>query len=465
MGAVEIRKRLDDCFRILTGGARGSLPRHQTLRGAVDWSYDLLSPDERTVFQRLASFSGGFDLDAAEGVCGFGDVGAGEVFDHLSRLVDKSLAVCERSERDLVRYRLLEPLRQYAAEKLSEGGDAETVAERHFDCYAALSELAYGERIELASPWLDRLERDHDNLRAALAWAARHDPEAELRLAGALGWFWHLHSHFSEGRQRLRRVFDGGGSRTRERARSLWAASSLALLQGDLADGRRLAEESLSVWRELGDSREVALALEPLGWSLWFADDNPAALDCFEESLKIHRELGDERLINRATLNICQVLVSDWEVERAEPMAEKALAVAVKHGEPRDIHNGHHFLADCALIRGDVREAERRYCESLRAAAAYGDRFEMTYEVEGVAMAVAGQGREVKALRLAGAVSAERDALNAHVTIRFWDELVSRYIGEAEKRVGSEAFAAERRYGETMGFKDAIDYALETERD
>ena len=112
-----------------------------------------------------------------------------------------------------------------------------------------------------------------------------------------------------------------------------------------------------------------------------------------------------------------------------------------------------------------MREAERRYGESLRAAVVYGDRYEMTFEVEGVAMAVAGQGRDVKAMRLAGAVAAERDALNAHVRIRFWDELVSRYIGEAAERVGTEAFAAERRYGETMSFNEAIDYALATERD
>ena len=465
MAAAEIRARLDDCFRLLTGGARGALPRHQTLRGAVDWSYELLSPDERIVFQRLASFAGGFDLDAAESVCGFGDTDAAEVFNHLSRLVDKSLVVCERSETDVVRYRLLEPLRQYATEKLSESGEAEMVAERHFDYYAALSDRAYDERIELASSWLDRLEREHDNLRAALAWAARHDADAELRLAGALGWFWHLHSHFSEGRQRLRRAFDYGKSRTREMARALWGASSLALLQSDLAEGRKLAEESLSIWRELGDSKEVALALEPLGWSLWFADDNRAALDCFEESLRIHSELGNERLINRATLNICQVLVSDWDVERAEPMAEKALAVSVEHGEPRDIHNAHHFLADCALIRGDVQEAERRYGESLRAAVAYGDRYEMTFEVEGVAMAAAGQGRDVKAVRLAGAVAAEREALNVDVRIRFWDELRSRYLEEAAKRVGAEAAAREKGYGKTMSFKDAIDYALAVERD
>ena len=465
MGAAEISKRLDNCFRILTGGARGSLPRHQTLRGAVDWSYDLLPPDERTVFQRLAFFSGGFDLDAAESVCGFGVLDAAEVLDHLSRLVDKSLAVCERSECDVVRYRVLEPLRQYAMEKLAESGDLETAAARHFDYYAALSERAYDERNEHASSWLDRLERDHDNLRAALDFAARHDADAELRLAGALGWFWHLHSHFSEGRQRLRRVLGDGRRRTRETARALWGASSLARRQSDLAEGRRLAEESLSIWRELGDSKEVALALEPLGWSLWYADDNPAALDCFEESLQIHRELGNERLINRATLNICQVLVSDWEVGRAEPMAQNALAAAVEHEEPEDIHNAHHFLADCALIRGDVREAERRYGESLRAAVEYGDRFEMTFEVEGVGMAVAGQGRDAKAMRLAGSVAAERDALNVEVRIRFWDELVSRYIGEAAKRMGAEAAETEKRRGKTMGFKEAIDYALATERD
>ena len=135
MSASEIRKRLDDCFRFLTVGPRGSLPRHQTLRAAVDWSYDLLTTEEQILFCRLAIFRGGFDLDAIESICGNSPLEPDEILDHLTRLVDKSLVLSDRSASDLVRYRILEPLRQYAMEKLTESGEAKSIEANHLHHY------------------------------------------------------------------------------------------------------------------------------------------------------------------------------------------------------------------------------------------------------------------------------------------------------------------------------------------
>jgi non-specific serine/threonine protein kinase len=463
MSAGEIRRRLDDCFRILAGGSRAALPRHQTMRAAVDWSHDLLAEPERVLFRRLAVFAGGFDLDAAETVCAGDPLQGSEVLDHLGRLVDKSLVVCEPSD-DETRYRLLEPLRQYAAERLAQAEDGASVSRRHFDHFAALADRAYDERIERSADWLRRLERDHDNLRTALSFAASSDPGGELRLAGALAWFWFLHSHLTEGRDRLRVVLDRPRERTRLTARALWGASVLAAVQGDADAARPPAEESLAILGELGDVREAALALEAIGWSHWFAGENPAALDRFEESLRLHCQGGNERLINRAMLAICQVLVSDWEVDRAEPIAREALEVAERHQEIRDIHNAHHFLADCALIRGDVEAAERGYADSLRAAMAYGDRVEMTFEIEGIAMALAGQGRDGKALRLAAAAAAERRALNADPRVPFWETLKERFLGAAAERQGQDAAGRSRREGGALGFDEAIRQALDSGR-
>ena len=460
MSAADIRGRLDDCFQLLTAGARGALPRHQTLRAAVDWSHELLSGPERTLFRRLAPFRGGFDLEAVEGTAGFGDLPPSDVLDHLSRLVEKSLVVSERAADDSVRCRVLEPLRQYAAEKVAGAGEAEETARRHFAHYAELADRAYEERTARATEWVERLERDHDNLRAALDWAAGHDPDGELRLAGALAWMWQLHSHFSEGRRWLRRVLERPRGRTREAARALWGASSLAVWQGDLAAGTAPGEESLAIWRELGDKREVAMALEPIGFSRWMAADHAGAYEAFEEELAIYRELGDERLANRATLNICQVLVSESRVDEAERLSEGALALAREHGELREIHNAHHFLADCALIRGEAELAARRYAESLRAAVAYGDRFEMQYEVEGVAMAVAGLGRDGEAVCLAAAAEAEREALKSSASVAFWDALEKRYLGPAAERLGPAAAAQARAEGRALGFEAAVQRAL-----
>ncbi len=459
MSAAEIRKRLDDCFRLLTVGTRGSLPRHQTLRAAVDWSYDLLITEEQLLFRRLAVFRGGFDLDAIENVCGNPPLEGDEILDHLTRLVDKSLVLSDRSASDLVRYRILEPLRQYGMEKLTESGEGESIEINRLHHYTAVAERAYQERIEKEAAWMEHLERDHDNLRAALVWSSDHDPAASLKLAGALGWFWVLHSHFSEGRRWLRHVLAGEHTSTRETARALCAASALAAFQGDYME-QEPAEEGLATWRKLDDKREITLALDSIGWHLLLAGNKDAGMKAFEEALQISQELGDERLINRVSLGICQVLVTEFDVERAEPLAQKCLPIALQFDDPRDIHFAHHFLADCALIRGDVNTSLKKYADSLRAAVRLGDRFEICFEIEGIAMSVAGLGNDLKAMRLQGAVDAEHESLRSVVNIPFWDQLKERYLAPAEKRLGSDAVAAEKRIGRSMGFEVAIEYAL-----
>jgi predicted ATPase len=459
MSASEIRKRLDDCFRFLTVGTRGSLPRHQTLRAAVDWSYDLLTTEEQMLFRRLAIFRGGFDLDAIENICGNPPLEPDGSLDQLTRLIDKSLVLSDRSASDVVRYRILEPLRQYAMEKLTESGEAKSIEANHLRHYTTVSEHAYQERIEKEAAWMEHLERDHDNLRAALTWASDHDPAGALQLAGALGWFWVLHSHFSEGRRWLRHVLAGQRPRSRESARALCAASALAAFQGDHMESEP-AEEGLAIWRELGDKRETALALDSMGWRLWIVGDNEAALKTFEEALSILHGLGDELVVNRITLGICQVLISQFDVDRVQPMAEKCLPIALKYDVPRDIHFAYHFLADCALIRGDVNTSLKTYVDSLRAAVRLGDRFEIAYEIEGIAMSLAGLGQDSKSIRLEAAVRAEHESLHTSVSIPFWEQLKQRYLLPAEQRSGSDAAAEEKQIGRSMGFESAIDYAL-----
>lgn len=459
MSAAEIQRRLDDCFRILTVGSRDSLPRHQTLRAAVDWSYDLLTSGEQMLFRRLAEFRGGFDLDAIENVCGNPPLNRDQVLDHLTRLVDKSLVLSDRTASDLVRYRILEPLRQYAKEKLIQSGESDLIARLHLDHYMSLAERAYEQRIEKEAFWLEHLERDHDDLNAALTWASEHDPASALRLAGALGWFFVLHSHFSEGRRWLRHVLTGVHTQTRETARALSAASALAAFQGDFIE-QEPAEEGLAIWRKLGDKREIILALDSMGWHLLLGGNKEAAMKAFEEALKISQELDNERLINRVSLGICQALVTEMDVEHAEPLALKCLPIAVQFDDPRDIHFAYHFLADCALIRGDVASSLNKYTDSLRAAVRIRDRFEICFEIEGIAMSLAGLGHDAKALRLQGAVEAEHESMRSVVNIPFWFQLKERYLSPAEKRLGADSTAAEKQTGRSMGFEAAIEYAL-----
>ena len=465
MAPAEIERRLDDCFRVLSGGRRGGPARHQTLRAALDWSHDLLSEPERVLYRRLAVFAGGFDLEQAESACGFGDLPEGEVLDTLGRLVDKSLVVSRRDDEDRTRYRLLEPLRQHAEEHLRTAGEGEEVAKRHAGQMAAIADRAYDERIRDPARWVERLERDHDNLRAALAWAATHDAALDLRLAGALAWFWSMHGDYREGRQALRRVLGRERARTRETARALAGASLLAAWGGEADGGATAAEESLAIWRELGDAREVAAALEGIGWSRWIAEDDAGAIAAFQEGLATFERLGDAPMVNRAKLAVAQVLVGLHDLDRTLAIVRDVLPSAIEQRNARDIHFALHFQADCALIAGDVRNAEVFYADSLRAAIDAGDPSEMCFEIEGIAMSLAGQGRDRKAMILVGVIKAERERLGVDFHVRFWDALIDRFLTPARARLGVDAAVAAEREGRGMGFRAAIDLALSSDRD
>jgi non-specific serine/threonine protein kinase len=190
LAVEQIAARLDDRFRLLTGGSRTVLPRHQTLRAAMDWSYDLLSEPERALFRRLSVFAGGWTLEAAEAICPGEGIEAAAVLDLLTSLVDKSLVLVETRTGE-ARYRLLETIRQYSRNRQGRSGEAATVQRRHRDWYLALAERAEAElRGPRQETWLERLEVEHDNLRAALEWSAGQPAtDAEMRLAGALRWF------------------------------------------------------------------------------------------------------------------------------------------------------------------------------------------------------------------------------------------------------------------------------------
>ena len=230
---------------------------------------------------------------------------------------------------------------------------------------------------------------------------AAHDADAALALAGALGWFWLSRGLIAEGRGRLSDALAASGDRGHLRARALTAVGALTARHGDVESGRLQLEEAIALWRDLGDRDELASALDALGWPLIYdAGDDAGALAAFEQSLELRRELGDPAGETRALVGVCQVLVALGDVDRAEPMSRSLLERA--GDDPRTEHFGYHFLADCALIRGDTVEAEKRYRQSLRAALPLGDVIETSFEVQGVAMAVAGNGDPERGLRLAG---------------------------------------------------------------
>ncbi|MBA2586030.1 MAG: tetratricopeptide repeat protein, partial [Chthoniobacterales bacterium] len=426
----EIRDRLSDRFRLLTGGHG----RHQTLRSTIDWSYDLLPEKERALFRLLCVFAGGFDLSAAQAVWPEGDP-----LDHIEPLVDKSLVTVEQLSDETLRYRLQETLRQYGAERLAEAGEEEDARERHFAHCLAVAERAYAQRIEEEASSLALLETNHDDFRAALRWV-RSRPRDLLRLASALGWFWHLRSHYREGRGWLEEALAlNPAERSRETARALWALSMILNWSGEVAAARPLADQSLALWRENGDPLELALALESIGYSQFMAGEYSEALRSMEDCLESYRKLGSAKLITRGRVAVGQMLVALGDVERTEPLARETLAEGRAQGEAKFVHFSLHYLGDCALWRGDASKAVAIYGESLRAALDYGNEMEAATEMQGMAMGLAGSGKEEEGFCLYGASCARFAELQTTAVdeIAFWLELRGRYLPPARERIGA----------------------------
>jgi tetratricopeptide (TPR) repeat protein len=440
-------ERLDLALPLLTGGARDAPERQRTLRATIEWSYDLLEAASRELFARLSVFAGSFPLTAAE------EIGGADL-DDLAALVDSSLL--KRSPDD--RLLMLQTIREYALERLADSPAAEDLWRQHATFFSALAEQAHERRFDAEAEWSARLEIEQDDLRAALDWLAVDDPDRALELAGELGWFWLSHGLLAEGCGRLAGALADSTATGRSRARALTASGSLAARHGDVDEGRVQLDEAIGLWRDLGDRNELASALDGLGWLLVYdAKDNSGSLDAFEQSLELRRELADRPGETRALVGVCQVLVALGDVERAESLSRDLLEMA--GGDPRTEHFAFHFLADCALIRGDAEEAEKRYRESLQAALPLGDVIETSFEVQGVAMAAAGAGNPHRALRLAGSVEALWESLGASISVAFWDALLERYIGGARERLGADADAVWSE-GRAIAFEDAVELAL-----
>ena len=458
----QIRAKLDDRFQLLTGGSRTALPRHQTLRATIQWSYDLLPAVEQRLFRRLSVFAGGWTLDLAMHVAGEEEDEFG-ILDLLTHLADKSLVRVDRERGGEPRFGLLDTVRKYGQDRLTEAGEADTARHRHAAEFLSLAEHACAERFVREETWAVRFEVEHDNLRAALDFLRRTDAEAYLRLAGLLGWFWQARSHLLEGREHLANALAATPSDPPRpaRARTLSGAGNTLSWLGDVAAARPLLNEALRMWRAVGDLREVALALEGIGWAQALGGEDEAACATFEECLRLQTEQGDPVLINRAMVALAQELVALSRVEEARPMASEIIAYGKAHSDRRSEHFGWHFLADCALIEGKCEESLGLYRESLVLARAIGDRLETSFEVQGVAMSLAGLGDWDRGLRLAAAARREWERLGVDLHIRFWDGLLDRYLGRARASLGAENADRISKGGSLVRFDDAVAAALE----
>ncbi len=362
----QIAARLDDRFRLLAGGSRTAMPRQQTLKAAMDWSYDLLTPQEAAVLRRLAVFSRGCTLDAAEAVCAADGVGSSEVLDLLTRLVDKSLVVVEEEDCEN-RYRLLETVKQYGRDKLVEFGEATAVRHRHLEWFLTLAERA-GPKLRTAEQleWLNQLDAEYDNIRGALEWAleSAHE-EVPARMAESLWWFWTLRGHITEGREWLNKTLARAKEPSRVRALTLATAGLLAFFAADYPGATALGQESLAIGRDLGDGDATGYALAVLAMVAGARGEYERATSLAEESLGLTTASGHpwEKGAVASILGSFAFQVGDFA--RAERLLREGLSVFKNLGDRWGIANALQWLGLLSRSRGDYARAAEMLEESL----------------------------------------------------------------------------------------------------
>jgi non-specific serine/threonine protein kinase len=460
--------RLEHSLGFLVGGARDLAERQQAMRSTIAWSENLLSAGERALFCRMGVFAGGCTLEAAETVCaapeGAEPLGI-EVLGGLGALVDQSL-VQQREEGGEPRFGMLQVIREYALERLEASGEAEALRRAHAAFMLALVERAEPKLTGSdAGAWLDRLECEHDNLRAALSWAwQRGEVETGLRVVAAVFRFWMVRGYLREGRVWAERLLalepkDAGTSLGEIRAQALRAAGVLALYQGDEVAAGNWLEQAAALGRAVGDLRTVANALSSLGVMALGQGDLARAESCLEESLALMRAVGERRGVATVLTNLGIVVYMQGDIERAAAVFAEALAVSREVGDRDLIATNLANLSSVALRQGEVARAEALGREALALYWELGDPRRCAVGLEGLASAAGMAGLGVRAARLLGAAAAVREALGTPQPPQEREE-VEQATDEARSSLGEAAWAAALAAGRALTLEQAVAEAL-----
>ncbi|HEX5707051.1 MAG TPA: tetratricopeptide repeat protein, partial [Pyrinomonadaceae bacterium] len=490
--------RLETPFKLLTGGARNLPMRQQTMSGAIAWSYDLLDDAGKCLFRRLSVFVGGATLEAAEAVCGDATGVGADVQDGVAALVDNSLLRQVEQQGGEPRFVMLETIREYGLERLRASGDVEDARRRHAGFFLRLAEEADpelgGERLDF---WLEQLEEEHDNLRAALRWSLdTGDEETALRLVRALWWFWYLHGHYEEGRAWLGRALEAGGrEESAHRARALVGAGVLAFLQceyasaeGHLKDGLELARrlndrqstamalqvlgsvarergeyaaaierhhESLALWRDLNDRRGIARSLNYIGFAAWLSGDFDETMRCCEVALPLFREQGDKEGVVWSLLNLAAVALHGGRFAEALAFGEESLALSREMSYKEGIAWSLNLSGDALRGLGRSVEATAALRESLQLHNELGDRWRVASVLESLGGADETAGRRERALLLFASAEALREETGTPLP-PVERAARERHVEHLRASLGQEAFDALRTRGRATPVEQII---------
>jgi predicted ATPase/DNA-binding CsgD family transcriptional regulator len=463
----QISIRLDDSFGLLTGGGRSVLPRQRTLRATMDWSYGLLSEDERALFRSLSVFAGGFTLGAAEAVAAGEGVEEADVLDLLTSLVDKSLVIVDERDAE-ARYRLLETARQYAWEKLQDSGEAERARGRHAEFYVAFAEEPASDT-EGQGARLRKLGAEQDNFRAAQRWfmgpnASELDVEQGLRLATALGRqrFWAAYAP-SEGRGWLDRgLANDRTSSELLRARALYEAGWLATVQGDLQQAVVWLRESLDTFEGLGETAEAAISLTILGQLMIQGGDRRLIDPLCEEAEALLSELSDPRAESLLLIFLALAAWDEGDHMRTVELAERSLSLSRELGYLYAIALCAGSLGFAVLDKGEIDRAEALFVESLHALQDLQDKIGVFHCLLGMAGVAGSRGHPARVARLGGAAEALGEAFAISILPMYRrnynnEERMDDARSQLDEQEWLEAWAE----GRAMTPERAIEYALE----
>ena len=454
----QIAVRLDDRFRLLTGGSRTAIPRQQTLRATIDWSYNLLSEPERALLERLSVFAGGWTLEAAEAIGTGGDVQKTSVFDLLTNLVNKSLVIFNPGEE---RFGMLETVRQYAREKLIARGEEDIYVGAHIGYFLQLAEEAESYQAgDEQVKWFNRLEADHDNLRAALEASLKRRDGNALRIAGALGQFWWVHSHLKEGRAWLQRVLSSEKQLDNtDHGNALFWSSVLARHQGDYGAAKRFAKESLELYRKLDHKEGMAKSLNSLGSMEYFLKDYARARELFAEALSVYQELENGLGIAKALNNLGISAHTQGDFAEARRFYQESVDICRNLGEKWIMSHALYNLGHIAYEEGDSLKARELYAEVVELCRELEDKDGSAFVLASLANVLYTERRGFSSARVQGAVTAYLQDLGS--LLETLEQIAfDKTMLALKEMLGEEAYQKEFEAGKTLSLEQAIELAL-----
>jgi len=462
MSVEELNQRLDKRFHVLTGGSRTALPRQQTLRALIDWSYDLLDAAERTLLGRLAIFAGGWTLRAAEHVCAGEDVAGEDVLDLLASLVDKSLVVAEE-RNGATRYRMLETMREYACERLNATREEDALRRRHLAFYLALAEEAdpglVGPR---QGEWLEQLDVERENVLAAHAACDRQENGAllGLRLVHAIKRYWVSRGLLGLGKRVTLQALDRSGADVRDlaRCRVLFAAGQFGCFMGQYGEARAHLEESLPIAREIGAESLIASITSTLALAALGQDDHAAARDYFEQAIVLSRKSGNRRELAASLNGLAQLDRMEGALEAAATRYEQALAIMRELGDRESTAVVLLNLALVAIGQRDGMRARPILEDVLAISSEMQSRPTGQCALDACAALAALRGEWIAAARFFGAVEA-RTAEGGYHRDPADDAFLAPLIARARDTLGAYTFEGVEAQGRTLSYDAAIDEA------